>query len=195
MTAETAIDVRTARTIARIVKVNHAEEHAAIRIYQAQIACTRFVASDAVTALETNLAHERQHLHAFRQAMPSRLARPCRTMWLWALGGFVLGGGAGLLGRNGIWAYTAAVEEAVHRHLDDQLAFLRDRDAELYDCVGAIQREEEHLARAVGEIDPRYWLFAPLTWIIARATNTVIWLSTWGNSVRLAREMKLRSKT
>jgi ubiquinone biosynthesis monooxygenase Coq7 len=180
-------------TIARIVKVNHAGEYAAIRIYQAQIMCARYVAPDISVALQQILEHERRHLTEFRQAMPSRASRPCRTMWLWALGGFVLGLFTGVLGRNGIWACTLAVETTVHSHLEDQLNFLRSRDPELYAQVDAIRMEEqEHLDHAEGELPATYFLLRPLYWVISRATDLVIWLSTWGDSARLARELKQR---
>ena len=81
--------------------------------------------------------------------MPVRNARPCRIMALWGNGGYVLGFVTALMGRQGIWVCTAAVESAVHRHLEDQLHFLRDRDAELHALVLAIQDEElSHLRHA-----------------------------------------------
>src|SRR4029079_12619982 len=119
-------------TIARILKVNHAGEHGAIRIYRAQIWVARWLYPDVVAFLEETLAHEVRHCAMFRAAMPARDARPCRIMSLWGNGGFVLGFLTALMGRQGIWICTAAVEAAVHRHLGDQLQFLSERDPELH---------------------------------------------------------------
>lgn len=50
------------RTIARILKVNHAGEFGAIRIYRAQLWYARTVGSDLVPFLTETLSHEIQHL-------------------------------------------------------------------------------------------------------------------------------------
>jgi 3-demethoxyubiquinol 3-hydroxylase len=126
------VDPRDALTIARIVKVNHAGEFGAIRIYSAQLMVSRWFWPDCHPALSEMLRHERNHCAIFRAAMPFRKSRPCRVMQFWSYGGWLLGFLTACLGRNGIWACTAAVEAAVHRHLDDQLHFLQNRDAELY---------------------------------------------------------------
>jgi len=56
----------TARTIARILKVNHAGEHGAIRIYRSQVAIARWRAPDVVPQLEEMLAHEVSPSEALR---------------------------------------------------------------------------------------------------------------------------------
>jgi len=140
-------------TIARILKVNHAGEYGAIRIYRAQIWVARRRCPGAVAFLAEMLGHEIRHCAAFSAAMPARAARPCRMMGLWGNGGLVLGFLTALLGRQGIWICTAAVEAAVHRHLEDQLLFLRDRDHELFSIIEDIKGEElMHLDHARSRI-------------------------------------------
>src|SRR5262245_5737811 len=141
------------RTIARILKVNHAGEYGAIRIYRAQAWVARWLYPDVVGFLEQTLQHEIRHYSLFQTAMQARGARPCRVMSLWGNGGLVLGFLTALMGRQGIWICTAAVEAAVHRHLDDQLEFLRRRDAELAGLIQSIQGEElSHLEHARARI-------------------------------------------
>src|SRR6186997_2842144 len=118
------VSTRDALTIARIVRVNHAGEYGAIRIYSAQIAVAEWRCRDVVPTLQAMLVHERKHCVAFLSAMPERNSRPCRVMSLWSWGGWLLGCMTALMGRQAIWICTAAVEAAVHRHLDDQLHFL-----------------------------------------------------------------------
>ena len=81
---------RMPSTVARILKVNHGGEHGAVQIYAAQIAAARLRCPDLVPELADLLAHERRHKQMFLALMPSRAARPCRLMPLWALGGFAL---------------------------------------------------------------------------------------------------------
>jgi len=188
---ESPLSARDALTIARIVKVNHAGEYGAIRIYSAQITVARRLWPDVVPELSEMLGHERQHCAAFRTAMPDRNARPCRVMSLWSWGGWLLGFLTALSGRQGIWVCTAAVEAAVHRHLDDQLHFLAVRDAELDQIIRSIREEElEHLHHAESRLASPGAGQRVLHKAISDVTDAVIWLSTWGDSSRMARDLK-----
>lgn len=178
------------RATARIVKVNHAGEYGAIRIYRAQIWVARRLYPDAVEFLEETLRHEIEHCALFLDAMGERGARPCRAMSLWGNGGLVLGFLTALMGRQGIWICTAAVEGAVHRHLDDQLHFLRGRDAALYSLIQSIQHQElGHLHHAQERITKETRWAKALNAFISGSTDVVIWLSTWGESSRMARDL------
>jgi ubiquinone biosynthesis monooxygenase Coq7 len=174
---------------ARILRVNHGGEHGAIRIYRAQIAMARLRCPDLLPFLMDTLGHEERHLAAFRSMMPARAAKPCRAMWIWSVGGALLGGLTGLMGREAVLACTEAVEATVHRHLDDQLRYLDPRDADLAALVRDIQNEEVgHMQwardhrRGAGQ--------GVVHAVVAMATEGLIWLSTRGDSVRLARELR-----
>src|SRR5215467_13868869 len=138
----TSLNAREALTVARIVRVNHAGEYGAIRIYRAQIAVARRLYPDIARDLGEMLEHEIRHCAVFSAAMPARHSRPCRLISLWSTGGALLGFLTALTGRQGIWTCTAAVEAAVHRHLDDQLGFLATRDPQLQEIIESIRSEE-----------------------------------------------------
>jgi 3-demethoxyubiquinol 3-hydroxylase len=187
---------RDALTIRRIVKVNHAGEHGAIQIYSAQIAIARWFCPDIVSTLQEMLGHEIEHRAKFRAAMASRAARPCRIMAFWSIGGWLLGSVTAVMGNRSIWVCTAAVEETVHRHLDEQLKFLADRDRELHDIIASIRLEEmAHLACARANIVLPGLSARVLTLMIAMLTDAIIWLSTWGDSTRMARELRSAQET
>jgi ubiquinone biosynthesis monooxygenase Coq7 len=94
------------------------------------------------------------------------------------------------MGRQGIWICTAAVEAAVHRHLEDQLFFLNGRDGELNDLIKSIQIEElSHLQHAEDNITNKGVPARLLNWTVAKSTDVAIWLSTWGDSTRMKREL------
>ncbi|ESX54209.1 demethoxyubiquinone hydroxylase family protein [Mesorhizobium sp. M0924] len=184
-----------ALTVARIVRVNHAGEFGAIRIYSAQILVARRLWPDCVPSLSEMLGHERTHWAAFRAAMPARRSRPCRVMQFWSWGGWVLGFVTALLGPQGIWACTAAVEAAVHRHLDDQLFFLANRDHDLHGIILAIREEElAHLHHAEEQLKSSGPALNFLRSLISIATDVLIWLSTWGDSSRMTRALKAAKK-
>jgi ubiquinone biosynthesis monooxygenase Coq7 len=185
------LTARDAKTVARIVKVNHAGEYGAIRIYRAQILIARRLFPDVADCLEAMLAHELDHCAAFRSAMAGRNARPCRIMQLWGWGGYVLGLMTALTGRQAIWTCTAAVEAAVHRHLDDQLRFLVGRDLELHAIILKIREEElSHLSQAEMNLRAPNFFRQTLRRFIAGVTDAVIWLSTWGDSARMAQDLR-----
>jgi 3-demethoxyubiquinol 3-hydroxylase len=193
------MEKRDQLTIRRILKVNHAGEYGAIRIYRAQLWVARNRYPDIVPFLEETLSHEIEHCALFRNAMPKHRAKPCRVLSLWGNGGLALGLLTALLGRQAIWICTEAVEATVHQHLDDQLLFLHSRDEELHTLISGIQQEElHHLHYASERITSRSWWSRLLRATISIATEVVIWLSTWGDSTRMAKELataKLREQS
>src|SRR5581483_5365245 len=83
---------------------------------------------------------------------------------------------------------TAAVEAAVHRHLDDQLHFLEKRDTELRDIIQSIRVEElAHLHHAEQQLHSNAIRLRLLRQTISAMTDVLIWLSTWGDSTLMAR--------
>ena len=105
--------------------------------------------------------------------------------------GALLGFLTALTGRQGIWICTAAVEAAVHRHLDDQLGFLATRDRDLHDAISNIRVEElSHLHHAEMQLQPPGLYHRALRALISFLTDLMIWLSTWGDSARMARDLR-----
>src|SRR6201991_3389659 len=93
---------REALTVARIVRVNHAGEYGAIRIYRAQIAVARRLFPDIAHDLGEMLDHEIRPCAVSPAGVPARRSRPCRLISLWSTGGALLGFLTALTGRQGI---------------------------------------------------------------------------------------------
>jgi ubiquinone biosynthesis monooxygenase Coq7 len=177
-------------TIARILRVNHGGEHGAIRIYRTQIAIAQLRCPDLLPFLSETLGHEEEHLTRFRNLMPARQAKPCRLMWLWAVGGSVLGAITALLGRRSVLMCTEAVERTVHAHLDEQLRYIGETDAELASTIRQIQEQElGHLQFAVAGRGEATLISAALDRTITVVTEALIWISTRGDSAALHREL------
>jgi ubiquinone biosynthesis monooxygenase Coq7 len=139
----------SSRTAARILRIDHAGEHGAQRIYRAQIALARRGCPELLEFLRETLAHEEAHEAAFARLMRARGVRPSGALALWAAGGWALGLVTGLLGSDAVLICTGAVERTVQAHLDAQLRHLGERDPELSAVIAAIRDEElGHLAVA-----------------------------------------------
>lgn len=172
-----------------VLRVNHAGEAGAIRIYQGQIASGRSGAHRGFLA-ET-LAHERDHFARFGALMTARGIRPCGALPLWGLGGWLLGWMTGLLGPRAVMTCTEAIERAVHRHLEDQVAVLHRQEPEVCAVIAEIGIEElGHLEFAKANRGPQGWFERTLDGAITAATEILIFASTYGESARMARSLR-----
>jgi len=107
-------------------------------------------------------------------------------MAVWSVGGAVLGAATALLGQTGIMVCTAAVEKTVHKHLNEQIAYLSGRDDELAEIIRGIRSEEdEHLAYAEAHHNSDSLYARSLALIVAISTDILIWISTRGDSRKL----------
>ena len=161
-------------TATKILKVNHAGEHGAVQIYRAQMLVARYWMPALMLQLQSFRGDEERHREIFWQAIVRRSGVKCRSHWLCAVGGWVLGFVSALFGVRGVMACTYAVESVVVVHLHEQLAFLKSQsDGDAFETVQAILKDEEN-HRDVGVLLGRGLLYAPLRWLISGFTELVI---------------------
>lgn len=181
------------RTRARILRVNHSGECGAVAIYQAQRLFGWAWSDDLNAFLADAVAHEKTHRKCFREAMRDRNVSPCATRPLWVAGGFLLGLVSVLGGRRGVYACTAAIEQAVHGHLAEQAAYLTGRDDALAELIADILQEEiEHMREGEKGFDPDCAAAAGFTGMVRSATDALVWLATFGDSSRLRKSLRLQ---
>jgi ubiquinone biosynthesis monooxygenase Coq7 len=169
----------TVQTVDQILRVDHAGECGAIRIYRSQIAVARILHPDCVNDLGEMLEHELRHFQTFDSLLKRRGIRPCHALPLWMIGGWMLGSLTAVLGKRAIWVCTAAIENTVNQHLDHQVAVLSATDPEALTAVQSIRRdEEEHESHAVRNGGEGQGLYRVLRWVVKGATGLAIWLST-----------------
>ena len=167
------------QTVEQILRVDHAGECGAIRIYRSQLAVARILHPQCVGALSHMLEHELRHFRTFDDLLRQRKIRPCYALPLWMAGGWLLGLATSLMGEKAIWVCTAAIENTVNQHLDHQVAVLSASDAEAFAAVQSIRRdEEEHEDHAVRNGGEGKGLYRVLRWVVKGATSLAIWLST-----------------
>jgi len=172
--------VRTSPAIEvqRILRVDHAGEHGAIGIYSAQIVISRLLWPDLTATLAEIRSHEEKHLARFDQELKTRNLRSCHVLPLWYLGGYVLGILTGLLGRKAIWACTAAVENTVCQHLQNQKVFLKLHDERALEAVLSIEQDElDHLDHACANGGTNKGLGRIISAVVSSLTALAIWLS------------------
>lgn len=166
------------KEVERILRVDHAGEFGAINIYKAQLIVARIFYKDIVPQLEEILAHEKIHFETFNRILINRSVRPCHAIYLWGIGGFILGFFTALIGRDAIWVCTDSIESTVLHHLEGQLEFLAKTDIEVYAAVSSIKSDEEshqEIGKANGS---NFFLYKPIFGLVRYATEFAIWLST-----------------
>ncbi len=159
-----------------MIRVDHAGEYGARRIYEGQLAVLARGAEGP--AIRRMYEQELRHLEIFEALMVERRVRPTALQPLWHVAGFALGAATALLGEKAAMACTVAVEEVIEEHYAAQAAELGDEDAALKATVEAFRAEEiEHrdlgLERGAKEA-PGY---EPLTAAIKAGSRLAIWLS------------------
>jgi ubiquinone biosynthesis monooxygenase Coq7 len=134
----------TARQIVeRIIRVDHAGEYGAKRIYQGQLAVLgRGAKGDVLRHMQ---AQEQHHLDTFSALIAERRVRPTALLPFWHVAGFVLGAATAALGERAAMACTVAVEEAIDAHYAAQSAALGEDEAPLRATIETFRAEElEH---------------------------------------------------
>ena len=126
--------------VERIIRVDHAGEYGAARIYAGQLAVLG--RSDKAGLLRHMLEQEQQHLEKFSELVVRRRVRPTAMLPLWHLAGFALGAATAALGEKAAFACTAAVEEVIDEHYAAQIAALEDRDPALTAAVEDFRADE-----------------------------------------------------
>lgn len=166
-------DLDARQLVDRVIRVDHAGEYGARRIYEGQLAVL-----GRHPKIEHMAEQERQHLARFEEMVVARRVRPTLLTPIWHVAGFALGAATALLGEKAAMACTEAVEEVIDEHYARQHETLGDEEAELKGVIEQFRAEEiEHrdTARAAGAHEaPAYPV---LTTAIKQASKFAIWLS------------------
>jgi 3-demethoxyubiquinol 3-hydroxylase len=133
-------DLPAGVSVQRMIRVDHAGEYGAVRIYSGQLAVLR--RSPKAEVVREMAEQERRHLAAFNELLARRRVRPTAMLPLWHLAGFALGAVTAALGERAAMACTVAVEEAIDAHYAGQIDALSDDEAELRDRIARFRDEE-----------------------------------------------------
>lgn len=133
-----------ATDIEAMIRVDHAGEYGAVRIYQGQMAVLsrRIGSAQAVETIRHMAEQEKRHLKAFDGLVNERRVRPTALEPLWRIAGFALGAATAALGEKAAFACTAAVEEVIDEHYAAQIAALGESDPALKATVEDFRADE-----------------------------------------------------
>ena len=136
-------DELEAKRVERFIRVDHAGEYGAKRIYQGQIAILgRGPKGDVLRHMQ---AQEQVHLDKFASLIAERRVRPTALLPIWHVAGFALGAVTAAMGTRAAMACTVAVEEAIDEHYRKQSDALGEDEAPLRETIETFRAEElEH---------------------------------------------------
>jgi len=160
-----------------MLRVDHAGEYGAMRIYAGQLAVLKD--KKARGLIEEMAAQEKKHLAAFEHLMRERQVRPTVLMPLWHVAGYALGAVTALMGEKAAFACTVAVESVIGDHYAAQQQRLGADEAALVETIEAFRKDEmEHHDTSLSEGAEQVPFYPVLSAGIKLASRLAIWLST-----------------
>jgi len=124
-----------------MIRVDHAGEYGAVRIYEGQLAVFGDSESETAQAIRKMAEQEQAHLAAFDKLINERRVRPTALEPVWRVAGFALGAATALMGEKAAMACTAAVEDVIDEHYAQQIERL-DGDPSLKQAVEKFRADE-----------------------------------------------------
>ena len=106
------------RKIEEFIRVDHAGERGAIKIYEGQLlALNTLIKNDSLKkTIQEMKNHEKKHLDFFNKEIKKRNIKPSKLLPLWDLLGIGLGFGSAIMGKKATMLCTASVEEVIEGH-------------------------------------------------------------------------------
>lgn len=165
--------------VEQMIRVNHAGEYGAKRIYAGQLAVLGKGASGQI--IREMADQEQKHLDVFSDMVVRRRVRPTVLMPLWHVAGYALGAVTALMGEKAAMACTVAVESVIDDHYAGQEQELETLgEPELKETVSQFRADEkEHHDIAEQHMQPQGSspFYDILTATIVYQTKIAIWLS------------------
>jgi ubiquinone biosynthesis monooxygenase Coq7 len=168
--------------VERIIRVDHAGEYGAIRIYAGQQAVLRrrhLPGHKTRAAVEHMAQQEHRHLKEFDRLLIERRVRPTVLQPIWHVAGFALGAATALLGEKAAMACTVAVEQVIDEHYAKQAAQLGEDEKPLRETIEEFRAEElQHRDQALAHGAEQAPAYPVLSAGIKAASRLAIWLSS-----------------
>ena len=169
-------DRKMAQVVERMIRVDHAGEFGAARIYDGQLAVLKGKPSEKV--IRNMAEQERRHLTHFEKLVAARRVRPTALGPVWHVAGNALGAFSAVLGERAAMACTEAVESVIDQHYGSQIEQLGDEEGELRACLEEFRQDEmAHRDTAIAHGSEEAPAYTSLSATIRAGTRLAIWLS------------------
>ena len=134
------------KKIEEFIRVDHAGERGAIKIYEGQLLALNTLVKDEEMkkTIEEMREHEREHANYFESEIKKRGIRPTKFLPLWDLLGVGLGFGSTILGKKAAMLCTASVEEVIDEHYQNQIDQIENDEKELKKKIIKFREDELH---------------------------------------------------
>ena len=132
------------KTLEEIIRVDHAGERGAIKIYEGQLLALKTIKQDnnLKDKIEKMKEQEKEHLEYFEKEIQKRKIKPTYLLPLWDVMGVALGFGTALLGKKAAMLCTASVEEVIEDHYQNQLKKLGNDEMDLKTKIEKFKGDE-----------------------------------------------------
>ena len=132
------------KILEEIIRVDHAGERGAIKIYEGQLLALKTLKKDKIleNTIEEMKQHEFEHLEYFEKQIQMRNIKPTHLLPLWDLMGVTLGFGSVLLGRKASMLCTASVEEVIDKHYSNQIQKIGPDEKDLKNKIKKFRNDE-----------------------------------------------------
>ena len=134
------------KKIEEFIRVDHAGERGAIKIYEGQLLALKTIRKDVnlQKTIEEMKIHENEHCDFFEKEIKKRNIKPTKLLPLWDLLGVGLGFGSTILGKKAAMLCTASVEEVIDGHYKNQIDQLGSNEKELKEKIIKFREDELH---------------------------------------------------
>ena len=132
--------------IEEFIRVDHAGERGAVKIYEGQLlALNTFIKDENLKkTIEEMKIHEKEHCEFFENEIKKRKIKPTKFLPLWDLLGVGLGFGSTILGKKAAMLCTASVEEVIDKHYQNQIEQLGPEENVLKKKIIKFREDELH---------------------------------------------------
>ena len=168
------------KTLEEIIRVDHAGERGAIKIYEGQLLALKTFKQDEELKrkIEDMREHEKEHFEFFDKEIQKRNIKPTKLLPLWDLMGITLGFGTAMMGKKAAMLCTASVEEVIDGHYKDQTFKLGKDEKKLKEKIIKFRQDElDHKDIAYDNGATKKGLFGVLDKIIKTSSRIAITIS------------------
>ena len=132
------------KKIEEFIRVDHAGERGAVKIYEGQLLALNTLVKDEnlKKKIEEMKVHEKELSDFFEEEIKKRNIKPTKFLPLWDLLGVGLGFGSTLLGKKAAMLCTASVEEVIDEHYLNQIKQLNNIEPKLKKKIIKFREDE-----------------------------------------------------